>query len=678
MNDCFLAPFVGDSDLSTKAKSLELGAFDLNSDLISRTYSLDALLEAAYNVRCPEPYEHENRQDLICIFNIMAKELYGNGYPVVVEFGSFVMNMFSSDSDLDLSINFNNHAAAWSKKQRVNALRRFAKKFRKLESRGLVKDVLLVAAARVPVLKVTDQGTNIECDFSVENRDGIAKSHIVFIIATIDERLRKLSIMLKAWAKAHSINSSKDGTLNSLSLILLAAFHLQCTEPPILPPFSAFLKDGFDPPTVQKNVTPYVNYGEKNKESLVQLFVTLLIRLKSVETLWSEGLCASVYEGSWIYKRFKNKLGIYVEDFSDRSQNVARALHSKKVGAVYKSIDKSLSQIQNFVDGKIQWQQLEKLLFGPRPPRLFKNSITLQNASCHPILHHPIPKETQLAQKAVVNPPPSTDGVKTHDQSAHLKPVLHYTKESQLVPIKEGDSSSSKGHQRRPMLGDDSSPIKKMRLTEKKTKRNKMNRKETLASSESDKQQQPRKRLIPETGGTSQGHRIMSHEAEAFERSASYATHNPSIYMHRAGEQAFAPPFGHEAASSSQSFVVFPPPLPYPPYRSAPVFPAAFRNAPYHQSPQFFAGYPPIRDPAYDPYFSQASHNVYRVPQAHYPGRMEHYRTPEVPYPGRLERIWSDYSHEVRSEVPYPGRAQAWSNRPSEGRRGDHRPPFYR
>ncbi|RZR92949.1 hypothetical protein BHM03_00021325 [Ensete ventricosum] len=38
--------------------------------------------------------------------------------------------------------------------------------------------------------------------------------------------LGKLSKM-KAWAKAHDINSSKDHTMNSLSIIALVAFHLQ-------------------------------------------------------------------------------------------------------------------------------------------------------------------------------------------------------------------------------------------------------------------------------------------------------------------------------------------------------------------------------------------------------------------------------------------------------------------
>lgn len=36
-----------------------------------------------------------------------------------------------------------------------------------------------------------------------------------------------LPLQMKVWAKVHDINSSKDHTLNSLSIILLVAFHLQ-------------------------------------------------------------------------------------------------------------------------------------------------------------------------------------------------------------------------------------------------------------------------------------------------------------------------------------------------------------------------------------------------------------------------------------------------------------------
>lgn len=48
----------------------------------------------------------------------------------------------------------------------------------------------------MPILKVVDRGTGIECDISVENRDGVSKSKIVHMICSIDERFGKLSFLV--------------------------------------------------------------------------------------------------------------------------------------------------------------------------------------------------------------------------------------------------------------------------------------------------------------------------------------------------------------------------------------------------------------------------------------------------------------------------------------------------
>lgn len=61
---------------------------------------------------------------------------------------------------------------------------------------GHVTRLQTITTARVPVVKVIDCGTGIECDLSVENRDGIAKSQIVNMISMIDERFRKLSFLV--------------------------------------------------------------------------------------------------------------------------------------------------------------------------------------------------------------------------------------------------------------------------------------------------------------------------------------------------------------------------------------------------------------------------------------------------------------------------------------------------
>ncbi|PHU21351.1 hypothetical protein BC332_06458 [Capsicum chinense] len=113
---------------------------------------------------------------------------------------------------------------------------------------------------------------------------------------------------MKAWAKAQNINISRDKTLNSLSVVLLVAFHLQTRNPPIPPPFSAILADGSDPDTVAKSLNKFVNYGKRNKETVAELLVTLLIKLLSIEKLWAKGLCASTYEASWLSRTWDSKV----------------------------------------------------------------------------------------------------------------------------------------------------------------------------------------------------------------------------------------------------------------------------------------------------------------------------------------------------------------------------------
>lgn len=65
---------------------------------------------------------------------------------------------------------------------------------------GHVSGVQPIMTARVPILKVIDTGTRIECDISVENRDGILKSQIIQIISSIDERFQKLCFLV-IWPK---------------------------------------------------------------------------------------------------------------------------------------------------------------------------------------------------------------------------------------------------------------------------------------------------------------------------------------------------------------------------------------------------------------------------------------------------------------------------------------------
>ncbi|CAL0305253.1 unnamed protein product [Lupinus luteus] len=357
---------------------------------------LDGFLCNAYVRQCPKPIDYHSRRDLIRIFNVIAKEIYGNNdsSPVVEGYGSFVMDMFNQKSDLDMSINFN-HSIRVPRMKMIETLRKFSKKLLKLQRSGHVTGVETILSAKVPIVKVTDRGTGVECDLSVDNRDGIAKSHIIHAVTAIDERFRMLSFLMKSWAQEHNINSSKDRTLNSLSIVSLVAFHLQTCNPPILPPFAALLQEGADLAYVTKVVQTYSNYGKKNQDSLAKLFVTLFVKLALVENYWQKGFCASLYEGSWILKsQGRRSYSISIEDFTNRSENVARAVGIEEQKMIYTCIHNSLNQIKAFLNGQMQGIKLMGLLFGKHSVSTLSIGSTSninENMQNLPIMQNPLP-----------------------------------------------------------------------------------------------------------------------------------------------------------------------------------------------------------------------------------------------------------------------------------------------
>ncbi|KAI3739529.1 hypothetical protein L2E82_29936 [Cichorium intybus] len=377
--------------LKSEAEKIELQALEriiVNRD---KLLVLDKLLNEVYAIRRPKPIEYKNRDKLIHVFNEIARGLYGNSSdcPVVEEFGSFSMDIFAAGSDLDLSINFKDTQSIFPRDQKINTLRKFEKTFYALQSGGHFRGVHPIMHAKVPILKVIDVGSGVECDISVENRDGIFKSTFIRLIASIDERFQKLSLLMKAWAKVQDINSSKSHTLNSFSIILLVVFHLQTRDPPILPPFSAILKGGEDLASVQKSIENFQNYGRRNTETLGELLVSFLIKLASVEKLWRKGLCASPYLGHWISKTWDTKIAaMSVEEFSDRTQNIARAVSKSKFRKIYSSIQDSIQKLKSFMNGEIQESDLKKYLFEYNQHPLVKTTIKVPKRVIKPIGPH--------------------------------------------------------------------------------------------------------------------------------------------------------------------------------------------------------------------------------------------------------------------------------------------------
>ncbi|KAG7564602.1 hypothetical protein ISN44_As10g013630 [Arabidopsis suecica] len=228
-----------------------------------------------------------------------------------------------SPQRVDVSINFGSGTSELSRVKKLEILERFATKLRSLEGQGFVRNVVPIFNARVPIVKFYDQETGIECDLAVESKDGILVSKIISIISQIDDRFQKLCMLIKHWAKAHGVNNASQQTLNSISITLLVAHHLQTQSPPILPPFSTLFKDGIDPPNVEKRTQKFLNWGQ----------------------------CKCV---------IKNLL---VEDFTDVSKNFARVVSDKGAEKIYSSINRTVDDILESLNGKVAGEHLTEKLF---------------------------------------------------------------------------------------------------------------------------------------------------------------------------------------------------------------------------------------------------------------------------------------------------------------------------
>ncbi|KAB8109602.1 hypothetical protein EE612_045918 [Oryza sativa] len=395
--------------LCKRAESCELEAEapSINPTLLP---VLEDLLIELYAILRPKPDDYEQRHLMIDVFNKIAEEIYGKkkGFPVVEAFGSFTMDLFTSKSDLDLSVNFNaDFHSQFARKDKISVIRNLAKVLYAHQRNGRCHGVLPVVTAKVPVLKVIDKGTGVECDISVENKDGMSRSMIFKLISSIDERFQILCYLMKFWAKAHDVNCPRDRTMSSMAIISLVAFHLQTRRPPILPAFSALLKDGPDFPSIQRNVSLVEGFGSRNKESVAELFVSLMSKLLSVEGLWKQGLCASNFEGSWIFKTWERGVGnLSVEDFLDRSQNFARAVGKEEMQKISECIRVAVLNLNNFFRGKIDAPKLKNLLFEPpRQDELISNpSLKRPKRKDHPTHGPESNPQQQKKAKHIIGP----------------------------------------------------------------------------------------------------------------------------------------------------------------------------------------------------------------------------------------------------------------------------------
>ncbi|XP_065621028.1 protein HESO1 isoform X2 [Quercus suber] len=167
----------------------------------------------------------------------------------VEPFGSFVSNLFTRWSDMDISINLPKGGyISYVENDRKQSLSKKEKKEEKDCKIFLLEDLqkamlggrwqmVQLICGRVPILKCKSSHYGFSCDISIDNLESQMKSKLLLWISEIDGRFRDMVLLVKEWAKAHEINDATpiSGTFNSYSLCLLVIFHFQNQVPhPVL------------------------------------------------------------------------------------------------------------------------------------------------------------------------------------------------------------------------------------------------------------------------------------------------------------------------------------------------------------------------------------------------------------------------------------------------------------
>lgn len=298
-------------------------------------------------------------------------------------FGSFESNFYTRWSDLDLSLELPDRNEPIGKKLKMRVLNSLMKT---LMRKGEAHNVQFIPHARVPLITFEDSRHNISCDISVDNDAAMLKSRFLRWIGEIDSRCRDLVFLVKCWAKAHSINDPKMGTLNSFALCLLVIFHLQTRSPPVLPPLSAVLdediarqlkgSENFIEEALRRGwekIQPFVvnQFGAQNKSSVAELFITFFNQFSAVKDFWNQGLAVCTFRGAWgdrssTCAKWRTKRYIMaIEDPFDRWENCARSVQESTFGSIIRAFTSTADTLQRPVPNVGMSGLLEALFLWP-------------------------------------------------------------------------------------------------------------------------------------------------------------------------------------------------------------------------------------------------------------------------------------------------------------------------
>ncbi|KAG8228458.1 hypothetical protein J437_LFUL009109 [Ladona fulva] len=199
-----------------------------------------------------------------------------------------------------------------------------------------------ILQARVPIVKYHQDLTGLECDLSMTNLTAVYMSELLWIMGTLDSRVRPLVFFVRHWAKAAGLTYESPGPfITNFTLTLLVIHYLQCCKPnPVLPSLSTLISmaspadrrisdDGVNC-TFLRDVSNFA--PSKNKESLQSLLFGFY-EFYSTFDFHGKGLSLAKGHGG------KSGIGItkpdasplYVENPLERMLNVSKNVNGEEL-----------------------------------------------------------------------------------------------------------------------------------------------------------------------------------------------------------------------------------------------------------------------------------------------------------------------------------------------------------
>ncbi len=195
----------------------------------------------------------------------------------LTSFGSFESELSLALGDIDLCLEFDGE-------QPKKVLKKIA---RMLNEDGM-KDVKLIANAKVPIVKCVDNQSMIPIDISVNNNLSVYNTELLRRYNKLDPRVKPFILAIKYWARNRGICEPTSGTFSSYAWTLIAINALQTMENPVIP--NILLKDGSNEVTIEgkkfdvsMSELKDIKFNPQNQDTVSELIIKFFT---NIATKW--------------------------------------------------------------------------------------------------------------------------------------------------------------------------------------------------------------------------------------------------------------------------------------------------------------------------------------------------------------------------------------------------------